>query len=143
MTENTQLITVIARKEFPGSFTALLLEHDIIEIEWDPDLIEVQKHHVTEIKQAIMELGGGKRMRVYVSTNSLMHISAEARKYAVSNNGQELTLVNGVLINTLAKRLLFSFFVNVYRPKIPIKSFNSREEALTWLKNYVPPEDSV
>jgi hypothetical protein len=135
MTEKEQFTNVLARKEIPGIFTAFLLENDIIEIEWDLDLMEVQKNHLVQLRDAIKELGHGKKMRVYISTNDLMNITPDARKYAVSHEGAQFTFANAVLVNNVAKKILFNFFVNIGKPKPPTKGFNSRQEALEWLNN--------
>jgi len=123
----------INRKEFPGYFTACLLENEIIEVEFDKDFKEVDKETVLKLQAAFQELGEGKKMRIYFSTNAFMNITNSGREYASSNNAQHFTRANAILIDHLGKKLLFNFFLSVTTLRAPTKGFSTREEAIAWL----------
>ncbi len=136
MTEENQSINVVAKKQFSGCFTAFLLNNDIIEIIWEAGFIHIDTPQIIELKKAVMELGNGKKMRVYITTNALMEITPEARKLAASSEGEMFSLANAVLIDSLAKNLLFNFFLKINKPKTPIRGFTNREDAIAWLLNF-------
>lgn len=127
--------TIISKKEIPNIVSAELTSDHIIEVRWNSIIDEIEKHHLIELKNIIQELGSGKKMLVYVDTYNFMSITPEARQYASSNESSEFTLANAVLIDSLAKKLLFNFFMNISKPAVPTKGFNSKTEAISWLKS--------
>lgn len=127
--------TIISKKEIPNIVSAELTSDHIIEVRWNSIIDEIEKHHLIELKNMIQEIGSGKKMLVYVDTYNFMSITPEARQYASSNESSEFTLANAVLIDSLAKKLLFNFFMNISKPAVPTKGFNSKTEAISWLKS--------
>ena len=135
MAEKVFDINIVSMRTIAGCCTVFLLQNDVIEIEWDIDLAQIQKQHLVQIKEIIGELGRGNKMRIYISTNPLLHSTNEAREFAASDEAQEFTFANAVLVNTAAKKILFNLYLKINKPKIPTKGFNNREDALAWLIN--------
>lgn len=127
--------TIISKKEIPNIVSAELTSDHVIEVKWNSIIDEIEKHHLIQLKNMIQEIGSGKKMLVYVDTYNFMSITPEARQYASSNESSEFTLANAVLIDSLAKKLLFNFFMNISKPAVPTKGFNSKTEAISWLKS--------
>ena len=126
-------ITTIEEQKHPGIYTISLFSNGIIEIYWDPAIEEVKVHHLQKLKEVIKNFGGGKRMPVFISTFPFMDVSIEAKIFAASDEGQEFTLANAVLVDNLGKKLMFNFFLNINKPKTPTKAFHTKAEAIKWL----------
>ena len=129
--------TIISRKEIPNIVSAELTSNNIIEVKWNSTIDEIDKHHLVELKNMIQEMGLGKKMLIYVDTYNFMAITPEARLFASSPESSEFTLANAVLIDSLAKKLLFNFFMNISKPVVPTKGFNTKTEAINWLKEQI------
>ncbi len=124
---------IISKKEITNIVSAELTSDNIIEVKWNPHNDEIEKQHLIELKSLIKELGGGKKMLIYVETFNFMSITAEARQYASTTESSEYTLANAVLVDSLGKKILFNFFMNITTPVVPTKGFNSKEDAIEWL----------
>lgn len=127
---------IISRKEIANIVSAEFTSDNIIEVKWNPIIDEIEKQHLIELKNLIKELGNDKKMLVYVETYNFMAITAEARQYASSPESSKYTMANAVLVDSLGKKLLFNFFMNITTPVVPTKGFNSKEEAINWLKQF-------
>lgn len=127
--------TIISKKEIPNIVSAELTSENIIEVKWNSTIDEIEKQHLVHLKNIIEEIGLGKKMLIYVDTYNFMAITTEARLFASSPESSEFTLANAVLIDSLAKKLIFNFFMNISKPVVPTKGFNSKEEAINWLKS--------
>lgn len=114
-------------------FTAKLNNYGIVEICLLNKVNEIEKEHLVILRDTIYQIGEGKKMPVFFCANEFLGITGEARKYAASKEAGEYTLANAVLIKSLANKLLFNFFLNINKPLIPTKGFNSQSEAFEWL----------
>lgn len=121
----------------PGCFSVSLEECGIVVIDWHESISEIQKFDLVLIKNIICDLSGGRRVPVYISTFPFLNISSEARAYSASDEGQEFTLANAVLVDNLAKKMMFNFFMRINCPKTPTRAFSSKTEAFVWLKTFL------
>ena len=125
---------IISNKEISNIVSTKLTSDKIIEVKWNSIIDEIETRHLIELKNIIQELGAGEKMLIYIDTYNFMAITPEARQYASSPEASEFTLANAVLIDSLGKKLLFNFFMKISKPTVPTKGFNSKEEAIKWLK---------
>lgn len=128
-----QHIEPISVTQVHGLMTINLFPGDLVEVIWDPEILRVEKEHIVQMIQILRRLGGGVRMRVYVSTNDFQDVSTEAKRYVGTEEGQKYTLANAVLVDNLAKRLLYNFFIRFHAPLRPTRAFTRREDAFDWL----------
>lgn len=127
-------ISVVKEVSVENSFKAILFSNGIIEIIFNQDIQTVEEKHIAQIRQVVYELGGGKKMPVFLSSGDFVNISDEGRKYAATEEVGRYTLANAVLIDNLAKKLIFNFFLNLNKPKTPTKGFSTRNDAFEWLE---------
>lgn len=131
----THHISILSVKEIPNTLIVKLNSENIIEVEWNTSIEEIEKKHLEQLRSIIKEIGGSKKMPVYIDTYNFMSITPEARHYAASKESSDFTLANAVLVDILPKKLLFNFFLKINKPVVPTKGFSSKEEAFIWLKN--------
>lgn len=117
-------------------YTIKLNANNIIEIKWDNELDEIDVIHLKHLRNSIKILGQGKKMLIYVDTYNFMAISVEAKKYTTTEDAFKYTLANAVLIDSLPKKLIFNFYLKINTPLVETKGFNSKEEAMNWLKQF-------
>jgi len=105
----------------------------LLEIIWSPELKEIEKSHLVQVKDLIKEMRKEEKVLVYFSTHPLLTMSKEALFYGGSEEAQANTFANAVLTNSIGSTLIFNFFIRFNRPKTPTKSFSNREDAIAWL----------
>ena len=125
-----------------GNLKAILYNTGVIEIVWNTSITEIEIVHLKKMQQVVFELGGGQKMPLYFTIHEFLGIGDEARKYATSEEGVKYTLATTVLVDNLAKKLLFNFFMNVNKPKVPTKSFTTREDCFIWLEKILSETNS-
>jgi hypothetical protein len=116
-------------------YTIKLNTYNIIEVSWNNKIEEIDVVHLEHLRNSIKILGKGKRMLLYVDTYSFMSITPEASKYTTTEDAFKYCLANAVLIDSLPKKIIFNFYLKIYPPSVETKGFNTKEEALIWLKN--------
>lgn len=126
-------ISVIDTFEYKGVFDAVLYNNTIIEVKWNHELKEIEKQHIIALTNAIKKLGKGKKMRVYITTFDFMTINEESRKYSSTLEAEQFTLANAVLIDSLAKKILFNFYLKFNKPNVPTRAFQLKKQAFEWL----------
>ena len=124
---------IIRCEKIPGVVQLDLYDNGIIEMNWSHELDIIQKDHLVLVKQLVEIIGEGKKCPVFVATFNFLNITEDAKKYAASDDAQEFTLANAVLIDNLGKKLMFNFFVALNKPKTPTKGFITKEKAIDWL----------
>lgn len=133
--ENTRFQALIVNEVFKENcLRAILYESGVIEINWDSEIEMIEIYHLQQMKQAVFELGGGKKMPLLFTMHEFLDISADARKYAVTEECVTYSLSIAVLIDSYAKKFLFNFFVKTTRPIIPTMGFTTREACIYWLE---------
>ncbi|MBK7816759.1 MAG: hypothetical protein IPJ60_03850 [Sphingobacteriaceae bacterium] len=93
-----------------GFLKAILYNTNVVEIIWDTSIREIEVTHLAKMQQAVFELGGGKKLPLFFTMHEFLGIAKDARKYATSEEGTKYTLATTVLVDDLAKKLLFNFF---------------------------------
>ena len=133
MKHSLENLLIVNTVELKDVFTADLYDNSIIEVKWHPQLQEVERIHMVELTKAIKILGNGKKMRIYVTVSDFMGFSEESRAYSVTEEAEQYTLANAVLIDSLGKKILFNFYLKFHKPNAPIRAFNIQSQAFEWL----------
>ncbi len=127
---------IIKEITIPRCVTISKHDNGIIELNWHPVLQEITKSNLIKVKSCIGELGNGNKVPVLVATCDFLSITGEARAYSASDEGQEYTLANAVLIDNMAKSMAFNIYLKLNRPQTPTRAFSEREKAIEWLLSF-------
>lgn len=119
------------------ALSVTLNKDNIIEVEFSQYLTEVTKAHLMHLSREVERLGNGKKMPVYIHTKHHLTITSEGRNYTTTPEGSRFALANAVLVDSFAKRILLNFYMEMNKPKIPLKSFSNKAAALEWLKTFL------
>ena len=84
-----------------------------------------------------MELTGGKSCTTLVDLTNVRTISKEARSYFSSVECSEVFEATALYVSTPISRIIGNFFLGINRPAIPVRLFDSKDEAIVWLKGYL------
>jgi len=124
----------ITKKHTDDFLDAILYENGVIEIVWNTSIEAIEVIHLTQMRQAICELGNGNKMPIFFTAHDFLQLSKDGAAYAASEQGVSYTLANAVLIDSLAKKIIFNFFLKFNKPLAPTKGFRTREDAFEWLE---------
>jgi hypothetical protein len=120
-------------KEVKDLFTLKYNTNGILEIYMHPTTFEVDKEQLMLLTDALGEIAGTNKLPIYIIASDFMGISKEAGVYSALPESNRFTLASAVLIETLAAKLLFNFYLQINKPPVPTKGFTSKESAFKWL----------
>ncbi|MBK9191131.1 MAG: hypothetical protein IPM77_06220 [Crocinitomicaceae bacterium] len=133
MTAQEQILIIEKEIIVPALFALKLYNNGIVEVAWDPKLEVIDASILKKLTESMGKISKGERMPVYVHTNAFMDLTQDAKEYAGTLAAQEFTLANAILVDNLAKKILYNFFIKFYGLSSPHKAFKSRETAFEWL----------
>ena len=71
-----------------------------------------------------------------VDARKVKSITKESRDYLASDEGTKYLLATGLLLDSTIGRFLGNFFLQINKPKVPLKLFTDETEALNWLGQF-------
>lgn len=84
---------------------------------------------------AIDQLAKGKKLyHLFIFCDCTVP-NREARNFFMSQEGCVNKHAEAIVANSLAQKMVFDFMINVERPLVRTKLFNSEIEALSWLQS--------
>lgn len=64
-------------------------------------------------------------------------MDSDVRKWASDPTGNNFTIADAFVINSMAQKLIGNFYLTFHKPVKPTKLFNKLEDAEKWLKTFV------
>jgi hypothetical protein len=92
----------------------------------DIHLIVNAQKKLREIKSPTLISGGQ-----YSTTNT------ETLKYISGNENMPYSKCAAFIVSSISQKLLANFYLKIYKPQRPTRFFNDKNEAITWLKQYI------
>ncbi len=90
---------------------------------------------------AIRQLAGDRKRPLVVDISDLRTMTREARAYFTHPDHGEFLNAVALVVRSLLSRAIGNFFLGLNRPAVPTRLFNDEEEALAWVRTFLPPED--
>jgi hypothetical protein len=78
-----------------------------------------------------------KAMPTLVLNQGIIKIDKDARDYLSSDAGIAGIKCAAILVNSNFTSLTVTFFLKITKPKLLVKTFTEKKEALTWLSNFI------
>jgi hypothetical protein len=113
----------------------IYFENDILYISFKKDVI-VELDHINEIIDIRKEIQQGEKTLTIVNSGKLWRVEKEARKKAASDEMIQHNIALALIAKSLPLRIISNFYINVDKPNVPTKMFNSEKEAIAWLKGF-------
>lgn len=83
------------------------------------------------------EICDGKKLPFIFDAMDHVTITKEARDNATKIEHLSPVFATAVIANTLAYKLIASFYIKFNKPKGPFKIFRNEDEAVEWLKQFL------
>jgi len=96
-----------------------------------------------ELEDAEMELSnaeklaGGKKCLALIDLTHVKKVSKEARDLFSGEEGNRVVKRGSFCVASPVGRMIGNFFMGINKPMMPVKLFDTKDEALAWLKEFV------
>ena len=114
----------------------LMTVHDDLLIEFKVKKnVTLQASDVWESRDLSVNYISNKKFYVLFEGDEDAEISGDARRAGASEEYTHHVAALALYSNKLHEKIIGSLFLKINKPKLPTKFFDSREEAINWLKN--------
>ncbi len=79
----------------------------------------------------------GVQLPVIVLCREHANTNIELLNVIAKNENNPYSKADAFVIKSMAQRILANFYVKIHKPERPTKFFSSKEDAITWLNQYV------
>lgn len=100
------------------------------------DKVEINIDDVELIKAAQKEVSG-ERLPILVSGELFSTTNVETLKYIAKNENMPYSKASAFIVSSITQRIFGNDYLESYKPERPTKFFNSKEEALEWLIQFM------
>lgn len=100
------------------------------------DNIEVCIEDAILITKAQEEISG-KKLPVLISGGHYSTTNIETLKFISQKINMPYSKASACIISSVSQKLLGNFYLKINKPQRPYKFFSTKEEATTWLKQYL------
>jgi hypothetical protein len=90
-----------------------------------------------EFVSAFNGLAGGRGRPLLADIRGVTSITKKARHFLAGDGQVKMITASALLVKSPVSRIIGNFFIGLNRPKIPVRLFDSEEEAVEWLKGYI------
>ena len=91
-----------------------------------------------EAIEVIRELAAGRKCGLVVDISDLRTMTREARAYFTHKDHEEFLYAVALVVRSLVSRAIGNFFLGLNKPAVPTRLFTDDEDALAWLRTFIP-----
>jgi hypothetical protein len=128
------LLDVVRKINFKFGKVELLKNSIIRVLLYENSTIDFDESY--KMNKAIGELSDYKEALVLVVAETGAIITAEARNFSASKQGQEYSIAEALVVTNLAHKIIANFYLKINKPIKPCKVFNAESEAIKWLLEF-------
>ncbi|MBP8033340.1 MAG: hypothetical protein KAZ71_02015 [Bacteroidia bacterium] len=100
------------------------------------DNVEIFVEDMARIRDAQKQLSG-KKIPILISGGKYSTTNVEVMKFLAKNENMPYSKVSAYITNSISQKLLGNFYLKINKPERPTRFFNNKEDAITWLKQYI------
>ena len=120
-------------KEFQHrDFNISLNENNILTVEATSEM-EYEGQHVDLIIDTLREFTSDTKYLVLIVAGDHSAIGYEGLKSLAKAEAFKYAYAKAYVISTLSQRLMANFYMNFFRPEVPVKTFGKKQDAEAWL----------
>lgn len=91
---------------------------------------------IKEYYRVSNDLLGGKKALVLIDASEDYTVTDEAKAYGQTEEATKNRIAIAYVTGSVANRIMFNLYLKIYKPKVPLKMFTSKEAALKWLNSF-------
>ncbi len=115
-------------------------EDGIVRVRYFENIEETLEDAIENI-QALGDLVGDRLNVVFFDYSNVKSQTRECRQYYASEATARVVSATAILVTSALSRVIANFFMGFNKPKHPTRIFISEEEAVTWLKSFLPERE--
>jgi len=100
------------------------------------DNVEIFIDDIQLIVNAQKQLNGSKSPTL-ISGGQYSTTNTETLKYISVNENMPFSKCAAFIVSSISQKLLGNFYLKIYKPQRPTRFFNNKNEAISWLKQYI------
>jgi hypothetical protein len=112
------------------------IENSILIATYHPH-VRISLRQAKEIVAERLAFIDNKAMPTLVLNQGITKIDKDARDYLSSDAGIAGIKCAAILVNSNFASLTVTFFLKITKPKLLVKTFTEKKDALIWLSNYI------
>lgn len=89
-----------------------------------------------ECVQLRLDVTKDRILPTLIDATNIKSISKEARDYFGSDEGSKNIAASALIINSIVGKFMSNFFLQINKPKVPIRVFTDRKDAVSWLRQF-------
>ncbi len=129
---DTELIAASETYRFPG-YKLFMRYDNIIELRFEPGF-SGSAGDARNMVSVFKKLSGKFKPSLLVIYSEDNMFSKDAREYIASEEVSNILKADAFVIKGLALRIIGNGYLKINKPKRPTRLFNSKEDAIDWLK---------
>lgn len=98
---------------------------------------DIKAEHIELMVKTSLKLNNHKQMPFIIFIGEFSTFNKDAREFSADPTKENATTAIAYVIDNLAQKLIANFFIRINKPAKPVKLFNSEEDALLWLNQFV------
>jgi hypothetical protein len=111
-------------------------DHGICHNEYIPETTLSLEESKNELK-VISEIADGNPIPILVYLINVKSIPRECRELYASEGTAKIISGAALLIGSPVSRVIGSFFLGLNKPRVPVKLFTSKSDAIKWLLKFI------
>jgi hypothetical protein len=115
--------------------TRIWLQDGIIHFHYKKDIIVDLKIQQKNIADRNI-LAAGIPRPVFADAIGVKYWTHDAKQYASTDEANRLALAFAILTNSYVTEISVNWMLKIFKPKVPLKLFRSRDAAMAWLETY-------
>ncbi len=104
-------------------------------------ILDVTLDDIKQFAEDLVKLSGGKKLLIFNDMRKIRSITREARLFASSAEAVQVVGAVALFIGSPISKVIGNFFLGINKPPYPTRLFTTEAEALSWLKNFVEPDN--
>lgn len=88
-----------------------------------------------------LEITGDKKIVMISDVRQLKSSTRKARQRMADKDAAHGVVAAGVILNSKVQVVIYNFFQAIYKQPAPAKLFSNKEDAIKWIKKYIPEDD--
>jgi hypothetical protein len=83
-----------------------------------------------------LKAAAGKNYLFLIDARKVNSVTKEARDYLASEEGSQSIIASALVLDSIIGKMLGNFFLQISKPKVPLRLFTNKADALDWLNNF-------
>lgn len=124
------------RNYFDNDYTSYRFHDDVLHIIYHPG-VSIDLNAAVQIVKDRLLLQEGLSLPILCDIRGIKEINKQARAY-LAVEGSTLINAVAVIVEPPVSKMLSEFYIRTSNPPIPTQSFENMEDALAFLKGFMP-----